>query len=70
MTRDITTLSNSELKEYIKVHRNDDEAFHEALKVLMSRSNGQKYPSPVEMSQEEVEAIFREKIKPIEEHKN
>ncbi|MEM9538088.1 MAG: hypothetical protein AAGA60_01105 [Cyanobacteria bacterium P01_E01_bin.42] len=67
MTRDLTTLSNSELKKYIKVHRNDNEAFHEALKVLISRSSGQKYPAPFEMPKEEVEAIFRDKIKPLEE---
>ena len=63
-------IGNSELKEYIKVHRNDEKVFHEALKVLMSRGKNQTYPALFEILKEEVEAIFRDTIKSIEEGKN
>jgi hypothetical protein len=70
MPQDLHQLTNAELKRYISEHRNDDEAFHAALQVLMSRRdpNAPWYPSPVDMAdpEREMEAIFREKIKQIE----
>jgi len=33
-------MSVTELKEYLKVHRNDDEAFSQALEELISRNQG------------------------------
>ncbi len=67
MTQDLNQFTNAELKQYISEHRNDDEAFHAALQVLLSRRdpNTPWYPSPIEMAdpEGEMEAIFREKIK-------
>ncbi len=70
MTQDLNQLTNAELKRYISEHRNNDEAFHAALQVLMSRRdpNAITYPYPYDMAdpEREVEAIFREKISQIE----
>ena len=70
MTQDLNQLTNAELKRYISEHRNNDEAFHAALQVLMSRRdpNAITYPYPYAMAdpEREVEAIFREKISQLE----
>ncbi|MBW4691251.1 MAG: hypothetical protein KME27_05735 [Lyngbya sp. HA4199-MV5] len=70
MTQDLNQLTNAELKQDISVHRNNDEAFHEALQVLMSRRdpNAITYPYPYDMAdpEREVEAILRERISQIE----
>ncbi|MBC7968795.1 MAG: hypothetical protein H7Z11_01455 [Verrucomicrobia bacterium] len=70
MPQDLNQLTNAELKRYLSEHRNNDEAFHEALQVLMSRRdpNAITYPYPYDMAdpEREVEAIFRERISQIE----
>lgn len=70
MTQDLNQLTNAELKRYISEHRNNDEAFHEALQILMSRRdpNAITYPYPYDMAdpEREVEAIFRERMSQIE----
>jgi hypothetical protein len=62
MSENLQNLTNSELKAYIKVHRNDESACQAALKILMSRrsENTAKYASNI--TDEEMEAIFQEKL--------
>jgi hypothetical protein len=60
-------MTNAELKQYISVHRNDDQAFRAALEVLMSRRdpNAPYQPYPFDLSDPvaEVQAIFTAKLK-------
>ncbi len=65
MTLNLAQMSNTELKEYLSEHRNDEEAFRAALEVLMSRrnpANRQPYPFDLANPEKEVEAILREKL--------
>ncbi|XGV96016.1 MAG: hypothetical protein ACAF41_25175 [Leptolyngbya sp. BL-A-14] len=74
MTQDLNQLTNAELKRYISERRNDGEAFHAALQVLMSRRdpNAITYPYPYDMADpmREGEAIFREKLSQIERERS
>lgn len=62
MSENLQNLTNSELKAYIKANRHDESACHEALKILMSRriENPAKYP--YDIPEEEMEALFQEKL--------
>lgn len=62
MMEKLEQMSNTELKAYIKANRNNEEACHQALKILLSRKspNSQKYP--YNLSASEMEAIFRDKL--------
>ncbi|MBA3920796.1 MAG: hypothetical protein H0X31_03415 [Nostocaceae cyanobacterium] len=54
-------MSVAELKEYLKVHRNDDEAFSQALEELISRNQGAiRYSANLPLS--DMERIIREKL--------
>jgi len=54
-------MTDSELKQYLSEHRNNDEAFGEALSELLNRnSNTQCYPA--DMPLEEIERVIREYI--------
>lgn len=74
MTQDLNQMTNTELKRYISEHRNDDEAFHAALQILMSRRdpNAPWYPYPYSMAnpEREGEAIFRERISQTERERS
>ncbi len=61
MTQNFEQMSRSELKAYIRMHPTDDDAIRE---LFVNRRNPEdkKYPNPYEMSLQEVEAIFREKL--------
>jgi len=67
MNQNLVEMSNTELKAYIKANRNNAEICHQALMVILSRtsSNTRKYPS--DLSDRELEAIFREKLNQREE---
>jgi hypothetical protein len=39
MTQNLHEMTTSELKQYISEHRNNEEAFREALQVLLSRQD-------------------------------
>jgi hypothetical protein len=56
-------MTNAQLKKYLADHRNDDDAFNEALEVLMHRRdpNVPKY-SP-DMTLEEIKKTIEEKLK-------
>ena len=63
MNKALEQLSDAELRQYLSEHRNDEEAFSQALEVLMERKKYSfKYPPPSEMNYEEVEAIFKAKL--------
>lgn len=54
-------MSIAQLKEYLSTHRDDDEAFSEALGELISRNRGAvRYPANLPL--EEVGRIVREKL--------
>ncbi len=66
MKKPLEEMTNSELRRYLSENRNDENAFSQALELLMSRrKNTTKYPSPLSMPYDEVEAIFKNKIKQI-----
>ena len=65
MTPNLSQMTNTELKQYLSKHRNDEEAFRAALEVLMRRrdpANRQPYPFDLVNPASEVEAILREKF--------
>ena len=65
MMPNLFQMTNTELKQYISEHRNDNEAFQAAMEVLMSRCNPairQLYPFELENPEIEVEAILRKKL--------
>ncbi|WGV25607.1 DUF6887 family protein [Halotia branconii] len=69
MTPNLSQMTNAELKQYLSKHRNDEEAFRSALKVLMQRrdpANRQPYPFDLANPESEVEAILREKFNQAE----
>ena len=68
MKRNLVTLTNTELKQYISEHRNDSQAFSDAMDVLMSRRNSANrhpYPFDLHNPEAEVEAILRQKLDEI-----
>jgi len=70
MTQNLHQMTNTELKQYISKHRNDEEAFRAALEVLISRRDPdaayQPYPFDLADPEGEVEAILMNKIKQAE----
>jgi hypothetical protein len=74
MTQALNQLTNAELKRYISENRNNDEASHAALEVLMSRRapNAPWHPHPYKMAdpEREGEAILRERISQIERERS
>jgi hypothetical protein len=73
MTSDLSQMTNTELKQYLSEHRNDQEAFRAALEVLMSRRNPatrQPYPFDLADPESEVEAILRSKLDHIERQRS
>jgi hypothetical protein len=63
MKKLLSEMTNSELRQYLSEHRNNEEAFSQALEILLSRKkDGFKYPSPYSMPYEEVEALFKSKL--------
>jgi hypothetical protein len=56
MMSEFEAMTTAEIKRYISANRNDEQKFREALKVLMSRSNGAtKYPYPFDLPNPEFE---------------
>jgi hypothetical protein len=76
MTQDLHEMTSAQLKQYISVHRNEDEAFRAALQVLMDRRdpNAPSYSCPTDFSdpesQVQVQAILLEKLKQIESERS
>jgi hypothetical protein len=66
MKPDFNNMTRKELKKYVLAHPTDDEAIRE-LFIKRRGKNAQIYPSPYEMSYEEVEKIFKDKLKTLDE---
>ncbi|MBN4006841.1 hypothetical protein [Nostoc sp. LPT] len=65
MMQNLNQMTNTELKQYISKHRNEEEAFRAALQVLMSRcdcATQHPYPFDLDNPEKEVEALLKEKI--------
>jgi hypothetical protein len=65
MMQDLYQLTNQELRLYISEHRNNADAFHAALEVLVSRSNPenvQPYPFTLADPEAEVTALLKQKL--------
>lgn len=59
---EIQNMTNSQLKAYIKVNRNQEDICHEAIKTLMSRKNQKNPQYSCDISSEEMETIFKQKL--------
>ncbi len=56
MIPDFDAMTTAEIKNYISEHRNDEQEFRSALKVLMTRStDAPKQPYPFDLANPEVE---------------
>lgn len=66
MTQNLHKMTNTELKQYISKHRNDEEAFRAGLEVLLGRRDPnaayQPYPFDLAEPEGEVEAMLKAKI--------
>ena len=63
MKKQLSDMNNIELRQYLSEHRHDEEAFSQALEILLDRKkNLFKYPPPSEMNYQEVEDIFKAKL--------
>lgn len=67
MTHDLHQMTNTELKQYLSAHRNEEQAFRAALEVLISRRDPNKpyqpYPFDLSDPEGEVQAILAEKLR-------
>jgi hypothetical protein len=62
MMQDLTQMTTAELKQYLSQNRNDSDAFHAGLQVMMSRSDGaNRHPSLLTMA--DPEATFAALLK-------
>jgi hypothetical protein len=70
MTQDLRQMTNTELRQYISAHRNDEELFSAALEVLINRRDpnipSQPYPFSLKDPEGEIRAILIEKLGKIE----
>ncbi|MEM8778964.1 MAG: hypothetical protein AAGF26_08850 [Cyanobacteria bacterium P01_G01_bin.49] len=63
MKKQLSDMDKRELRQYLSEHRHDEEAFSQALEILLSRKkNLFKYPPPSEMNYQEIEDIFKKKL--------
>lgn len=63
MKKLLSQMSNTEVRQYLSENSHNEEAFSQALEVLMSRKKDNfKYPPTSEMDAAEIEAIFKAKF--------
>ncbi len=66
MIPNLEQMTDVELKRYISENRNNQEAFHAALEIIISRRDPnaplQPYPFDLENPEAEVEALLRAKL--------
>ena len=62
MNQQLPEMSIAELKTDIKTHRHDACAFHEALKIILSRTNPDAKKYPADLFEAEMEVVFRARI--------
>lgn len=63
MNNNLANMTNSELKAYIKVNRNNESACHEALKLLISRRDENTPQYSYNLANEEMESLFQAKLR-------
>ena len=59
---DLKKMNNTQLKQYLAQHRNDDEAFSQALAILMSRRDPNATRYSGDMTLEEMEKVIKDKL--------
>ena len=65
MNKPLSDMNNTELRQYLSQHRQDEQAFSQALEILLDRKkNLFKYPPPSQMNYQEIEDIFKKEINP------
>ena len=58
-------MNKTELRQYLSQNRHDEQAFSQALEILLDRKkNLFKYPPPTQMNYQEIEDIFKKEINP------
>ena len=63
MKKSLLEMIDPEIRQYLSENRQNEEAFSQALEVLMNRKKDNfKYPPPSEMDAAELEAIFKAKL--------
>ena len=56
------SMNNTQLKQYISQHRNDDEEFSQALAILISRRDPNATRYSGNMTLEEIEKVIKDKL--------
>ena len=65
MNKPLSDMNKTELRQYLSQHRHDEQAFSQALEILLDRKkNLFKYPPPSQMNYQEIEDIFKKEINP------
>ncbi len=59
---DLEKMNNTQLKQYLAQHRNDDAAFSQALAILMSRRDPNATRYSGDMTLEEMEKVIKDKL--------
>ncbi len=63
MNQELLKMNNQQLRQYLSAHRQDEDAFSEALEILISRKkNAVKYPPISESNYQELQEIFKSKL--------
>lgn len=63
MKKQLSEMTDQELRQYLSKNRHNEEAFSQALEILINRKTDPfKYPPPSEMNYQEIEAMFQKKI--------
>jgi hypothetical protein len=61
MKPNFSEMSRKELKKYILQHPTDEEAIRELFIQRWDREKAKSFPSPLEMSKQELDEVFRPK---------
>ncbi|MFM5886979.1 MAG: DUF6887 family protein [Dolichospermum sp.] len=62
MNNNLQNMTNSELKTFIKTHRHDELACHEAIQLLMIRRSKDAPKYSYNLPVEDMEAVFQKKL--------
>lgn len=63
MNQELLKMSNQQLRQYLSAHRQDEDAFSQALEVLINRKkDAVKYPPISETNYQELQEIFKSKL--------
>lgn len=55
-------MNNTQLKQYLAQHRNEDEQFSQALAILMGRRDPNATKYSADMTLEEIEKVIKDKL--------